>query len=250
MAWSARAVIAEDEPLLMAELRDMLAKLWPELTVLATAEDGLQAVRAIDEHNPDVLFVDIKMPGMSGLEVARHASRRCHVVFVTAYDAHAVAAFEQGAVDYVMKPFSAARLATTVTRVRERLAHAPAPLDGILQALAARGRAKPFLRWITASHGKDMRLITVDEIDYLKADDKYTVIVAGDRQSLVRRPIKELVDELDPEAFLQIHRGTLVNVNAIAGVTRDLSGRLRVKLKRQRETLAVSAPYVHLFRAK
>jgi DNA-binding LytR/AlgR family response regulator len=149
-----------------------------------------------------------------------------------------------------MKPFSAARLATTVARVRERLAHAPAPLDGILQALAGRGRAKPFLRWITASHGKDMRLITVDEIDYLKADDKYTVIVAGDRQSLVRRPIKELVDELDPEAFLQIHRGTLVNVNAIAGVTRDLSGRLRVKLKRQRETLAVSAPYVHLFRAK
>ncbi|HEY1325879.1 MAG TPA: LytTR family DNA-binding domain-containing protein [Casimicrobiaceae bacterium] len=250
MPHSARAVIAEDEPLLMAELRDMLAKLWPELAIVATAEDGLQAVRAIDEHHPDVLFLDIKMPGMSGLDVAHYASRLCHVIFVTAYDAHAVAAFEQGAIDYVMKPFSAARLATTISRVRQRLANAPAELDGVIRALARRGAKRPYVRWITASHGKDMRLITVDEIDYVKADDKYAVIVAGNRESLVRRPIKELIEELDPDVFLQIHRGTLVNVNAIGGVTRDLSGKLRVKLKRRPETLAVSAPYMHLFRAK
>jgi DNA-binding LytR/AlgR family response regulator len=244
------AVLAEDEPLLLAELRDMLAKLWPELDIVATAEDGLAAVRAIDEHHPDILFVDIKMPGISGLEVARHASPRSHVVFVTAYDAHAIAAFEQGALDYVMKPFSAARLAATVSRVKDRLQQGPADLQGLLQSLAQAGAKKSYLRWITASHGREMRLITVDQIDYVKSDDKYTVIVAGDRESVIRRPLKELVDELDPEVFVQIHRGTLVNVNAIAGVTRNISGALRVKLKRRPETLAVSAPYMHLFRPK
>lgn len=245
-----RAVIAEDEPLLLADLQDMLARLWPELEIVAAVDEGIAAARAIDEHHPDVLFVDIKMPGMSGLEVARHAGARCHVVFVTAYDAHAVAAFEQGALDYVMKPFSAARLAATVSRVKERVSQSPAQLEGLLQTLADAGARKSYLRWITASHGKETRLITVDQIDYIKSDDKYTVIVAGDREAVVRRPLKELVDELDPEVFLQIHRGTLVNVNAVAGVTRSISGGLRVTLKRRPETLAVSAPYAHLFRPK
>jgi DNA-binding LytR/AlgR family response regulator len=149
-----------------------------------------------------------------------------------------------------MKPFTAARIATATTRLKQRLAQPPAGLEGILQALAGRGAKKPYVRWITASQGKDMRLITVDEIDYVRAEDKYTVIVSAEREAVIRRPIRELIDELDPEVFLQIHRATVVNVNAIAGVTRDLTGRLRVQLKRRPETLPVSAPYVYLFRSK
>ncbi len=190
------------------------------------------------------------MPGMSGLDVAKQASGRCHIAFVTAYDKYAVAAFEQGAVDYVMKPFSAARLATTVARLKQKVAGTPANLDGLLRALAeAAGSAKEYLRWITASQGDELRLITVEEISYFQADNKYTLVVTAQQNSLIRRPIKELIDELDPQVFWQIHRGTLVNVNAIAGVTRDMGGHLRVKLKERKETLQVSEPYVHLFKS-
>jgi DNA-binding LytR/AlgR family response regulator len=244
-----RAVIAEDEPLLMAELREMLAKLWPELAIVGAAQDGFEAFRLLEEQKPDVLFLDIRMPGTSGLEIARRASGRCHVVFVTAYERYAVDAFEQGAVDYVMKPFTAARLATAIARLTEKLAFAPARLEGILQALAAAAPKKQYLRWITASQGNDLRLITTDRICYIKADNKYTVVVTADRESLIRRPIKELIDELDPDVFRQIHRGTVVNVNEIAGVTRDFSGKLHVRLKQRKETLLVSDPYVHLFRS-
>lgn len=243
------AVIAEDEPVLRAELREMLAKVWPELIVRAEVQDGFEALQALAAHTPDVLFLDIEMPGMSGLEVARQASGKCHVAFVTAYDKYAVAAFEQGAVDYVMKPFSPARLATTVARLKDKAASAPANLDGLLRTLsdAARG-GKDYLRWITASQGNELRLITVEEICYFEADHKYTLVVTAQQQSLIRRPIKELIDELDPRVFWQIHRGTVVNANAIAGVTRDLGGNLRVKLKGRNETLAVSEPYRHLFK--
>jgi len=244
-----RAVIAEDEPVLRGELRDTLAKLWPELVVCAEAADGFEALRALAEHRPDILFLDIEMPGMSGLEVAKQASGKCHVAFVTAYDKYAVAAFEQGAVDYVMKPFSPARLASTVGRLKEKVASAPANLDGLLRALADGGRtAKDYLRWITASQGNELRLITVEEICYFEADSKYTLVVTAQQQSLIRRPIKELIEELDPKIFWQIHRGTVVNVNAIAGVTRDMSGHLRIKLRGRTETLAVSEPYRHLFK--
>jgi DNA-binding LytR/AlgR family response regulator len=188
------------------------------------------------------------MPGMSGLEVARQASGRCHVVFVTAYDKYAVAAFDEGALDYVMKPFSAARLAATVARVKQRMQTAPANLDGILKALAGRGNGKGYLRWITASQGQNLRMITVDEICYFRADSKYTLVVTPDSESLIRRPIKELLEELDPAVFWQIHRSTLVNVNAIAGINRDLRGRLRVRLKQRAEKLDVSESYVHLFK--
>jgi DNA-binding LytR/AlgR family response regulator len=244
-----KAVIAEDELVLREELREVLAKLWPELVICAEAEDGIEALRALAEHAPDILFLDIQMPGLSGLEVAKQASGKCHVAFVTAYDKYAVAAFEQGAVDYVMKPFSSARLATTVTRLKEKIASAPANLDGLLKSLAeAAGAHKEYLRWITASQGNDLRLITVEEICYFQADNKYTLVVTADQESLIRRPIKELIDELDPKIFWQIHRGTLVNVNAIAGVQRDLGGRLRVKVKQRKETLTVSEPYLHLFK--
>ena len=244
-----KAVIAEDEPVLRGELRSTLKELWPELTISAEAEDGIEALRALSEHAPDILFLDIQMPGLNGLEVAKQASGRCHIAFVTAYDKYAVAAFEQGAVDYVMKPFSAARLATTVMRLKEKVASAPANLDGILKSLTeAVNASKEYLRWITAAQGDELRLITVEEICYFQADNKYTLVVTAQQESLIRRPIKELIDELDPKMFWQIHRGTLVNVSAIAGVSRDMGGHLRVKLKERKETLAVSEPYMHLFK--
>jgi DNA-binding LytR/AlgR family response regulator len=249
MTQSLKAVIAEDEPILRSELKDVLARLWPELTICAEAEDGIDAVRALAAHAPHIMFLDIQMPGLSGLEVAKQASGKCHVAFVTAYDKYAVAAFEQGAVDYVMKPFSPARLATTVARLKEKVASAPASLDGLLKSLAdIAGSNREYLRWVTASQGTDLRLITVEEIVYFQADNKYTLVVTPQQESLIRRPIKELADELDPRIFWQIHRGTLVNVNAIAGVTRDIGGHLRVKLKQRKEMLPVSESYVHLFK--
>jgi DNA-binding LytR/AlgR family response regulator len=239
-----KAVIAEDEPLLRAELKEMLTRLWPELSICAETEDGVEALHAIEQHAPDVLFL-----GMSGLEVARQAGSKCHIVFVTAYDQYAVAAFEQGAVDYVMKPFSASRLATTIARLKEKAGSAPANLEGLVQALLKASGTKEYLRWITATQGQDLRLITVDEICYFQADSKYTLVVTPQQQSLIRRPIKELVQELDPAMFWQIHRGTVINVNAIAGVHRDLGGQLRVKFRDRTETLSVSEPYVHLFKS-
>jgi DNA-binding LytR/AlgR family response regulator len=245
-----KAVLAEDEPVLRVELRKTLATLWPELVICAEAEDGIGALRALNEHAPDILFLDIQMPGMSGLEVARQASGKCHVAFVTAYDKYAVAAFEQGAVDYVMKPFSPSRLATTVARLKEKMADVPANLDGLLKALAQiTNGAQQHLRWITASQGDELRLITVDEICYFQSDAKYTLVVSPERESLIRRPIKELIAELDPQTFWQIHRGTVVNVNAIAGVQREIGGHLRIKLKQRKETLPVSEPYMYLFKS-
>jgi len=243
------AVIAEDEPLLRAELRESLARLWPELQIRAEAEDGIQALLAIEKHSPGVLFLDIEMPGMSGLEVARQVGGRCHVVFVTAYDKYAIAAFEQGAIDYLMKPFSAARLATTISRLKERADSPPANLESLLQTLLKGRPAKEYLHWITATQGAELRLITIDEICYFQADNKYTLVVTPQQESLIRRPIKDLLQELDPARFWQIHRSTVINVNAIAGVSRDIGGHLRVKLKERKETLAVSDPYAHLFKS-
>jgi len=243
------AVIAEDEPLLRGELKEALTSLWPELEIRAEAEDGVQAIRALEVHEPDVLFLDIQMPRMSGLDVARVASGRCHVVFVTAYDQYAVAAFEQGVVDYVMKPFSPARLATAIARVRERVKGAPADLGGLLRALAEQSRpARQFLRWISVAEGRTVRLIIVEEICYFQADNKYTLVVTATTQSLITKTIKELIEELDPEVFFQVHRGTIVNVNAISAVHRDLHGRPEIRLKQRKEVLQVSATFAHLFR--
>jgi DNA-binding LytR/AlgR family response regulator len=242
-------VIAEDEALLRGELRDALARLWPELEVVAEAADGIEAARAVEAHAPDVLFLDIEMPGMSGLDVARVASGRCHVVFVTAYDRYAVAAFDQGAVDYVMKPFSTARLATAIARVRERAKGAPPAIDRLIEDLGAiRREHREPIRWITALQGDDVRLITVEDVCYFEASDKYTRVVTPDQESLIRKSIKDLVQDLDPKQFWQIHRSTVVNVNAIAGLRRDLRGRLSVKLKQRDETLGVSESFAHLFR--
>lgn len=243
-----KAIIAEDEALLRTELRTKLAGLWPELAISAEASDGLAAIRALAEHTPDILFLDIQMPGMTGLEVARLASGKCHVVFVTAYDKYAVAAFEQGAVDYVMKPFSSSRLAETVERLKDRLRDRPASLDGILSLLASKVGNREHLRWVTASQGNNLSVITVEQICYFQADNKYTLVITPDHEAVIRRPIKELVEAVDPHMFWQIHRSTLVNINAIAGVTRDFRGHLQVRLKQRKETLPVSESYTHLFK--
>lgn len=243
------AIIVEDEPVLRAQLQELLGAVWPELKIVATAEDGIQATKALRQHDPDVLFLDIQMPGLTGLEIAKHASGRCHVVFVTAYDQYAVAAFEEGAVDYVMKPLNAARLATACDRVKTRLPTAPVNLENLLEMLAKRAaQAHSYLRWINASQGADVRLITVDEICYFQSDTKYTRAVTANNECLIRKSLKELLDELDPSLFWQIHRSTIVNVNAIAAVSRDFAGHLIVKLKNRKETLPVSQPFAHLFR--
>jgi DNA-binding LytR/AlgR family response regulator len=245
------AIVAEDETTLRTQLVEQLGQLWPELAIVGEAGDGVQALRLLDEHRPDVMFLDIEMPGATGLEVARQASGRCHVVFVTAYDQHAVAAFDQGAVDYVLKPVSAARLFTAVSRLKQRLGSPPARLDAALNGLQGSGlpaATRQYLRWINASVGQNLKLITVDEVSYFQADNKYTRVVTGEGEALIRKPLKELVEELDPNQFWQIHRSTLVNAMSIAGVTRDFRGRMLVKLKSRPETLLVSDSYTHRFR--
>jgi DNA-binding LytR/AlgR family response regulator len=242
-------VIAEDEAVLREELQARIVSLWPELEICAAVADGEQALAALGRYRPQVLFLDVQMPGLTGLEVARAASGLCHVVFVTAHDEHAVAAFEQGAVDYVMKPFSSERLQVAIERLRSRLASPPANLEGLLAALARQvARPRAYLHWINASVGNDLRLVTVDEVCYFRSDAKYTRIVTESQESLIRKPVRELALELDPDRFWQIHRSIIVNVSEIARVRRDFRGRIELHLRRRPETLPVSQPYVSLFR--
>jgi DNA-binding LytR/AlgR family response regulator len=243
------AVIAEDEPHLREELRESLLALWPELEIVGEAQNGIEALRLLNSVSPDILFLDIQMPGLTGMEVAAQANGRCHVMFVTAYDKYAIAAFDQGAVDYVLKPFTVARLATAIGRLKERVDAAPANLGGLLKALAAHGsETKTWLRWINASEGSNVRLITVDEILYFQADNKYTLVYTEEQEAVIRKPIKELLSQLDPEIFWQIHRGTVVNINAIKTLHKTLAGTLEIQLKKRTELLPVSASYAHLFK--
>ena len=242
------AIIAEDETILRDELAEMLGSLWPELNLVAKVEDGVAALAALDKHSPDIIFLDIQMPRLTGLDVARQATHRCHVVFVTAYEEFAVNAFEQGAVDYVLKPFTAGRLATTVARLKSKLSSEPADLSRVLELLSQKNTGKAYLRWINASRGTAVRLITVEEILYFKADNKYTLVVTSDGESLIRKTIRELTDELDPAVFWQTHRSTVVNVNAIDSVVRDISGHPQVRLKSRKELLPVSDQYAHRFK--
>lgn len=243
------AVLAEDEPVLRDELTSQLASLWPELQIMASTDSGIDALHAIETTHPDVVFLDIQMPGLNGIDVAKSVQGRCHIVFVTAYDHHAIEAFEHGALDYVMKPLSSARLITTVARLKERLTRPPVQIDAILSKLADRtGGPNAWLRWVNASQGQDIRLITVDEICYFKADNKYTLVVTRESESLIRKSIRDLLERLDPAIFWQIHRSTIVNVGAIAAVHRCENGTCEVRLKSRPETLSVSIPFVHLFR--
>ncbi|MFC3552466.1 LytR/AlgR family response regulator transcription factor [Lysobacter cavernae] len=253
----AKAVIAEDEALLRQSLVELLAQAWPQLQIVAQCEDGASALEAIDEHAPDVAFLDIRMPGLSGLEVAAaaaEASSTTQVVFVTAYDQYAIDAFERGAIDYLLKPVSPERLAATVQRVQARAAagqvdaSALAALVEKLGVLPRRAGGEPPLTWITASAGRETRLILVDDVAYFRADNKYTVVMTAEGEAIIRKSIRELLDALDPAAFRQIHRSTIVNLKAIASITRDDTGRGTVRLKNRPETLTVSQPFMALFR--
>lgn len=246
---SATAVIAEDEPLLRAELKEALGKLWPELTVVAEAGDGAEAILAMQRHAPAILFLDIQMPGVSGLEIAEQASGRAHVVFVTAYSEHAAAAFERGAIDYIVKPISMARLAKTVARLRQRLRSAPAELHGLLDLLkAAVPDEQRYLRWLTVPHGRELRVVTTDEICYLRAASKYTSVFTANAEYLLTNTLKAMREKLDPHAFWQIHRSFVVNVREIQTIHRSLQGSFEVQLRQRRELLPVSAAHAHLFK--
>lgn len=252
-----RCVVAEDEALLRESLVDLLGQVWPELEIVASCEDGGSALEAIAEHRPEVVFLDIRMPGLSGLEVASsvvEAGIRTEVVFVTAYDQYAIDAFERGASDYLLKPVARERLANTVARVQARLQRGGqdgGQLQDLLQrlqALAAPQPAAPPLVWLTASRGQETRLILVDDVAYFQADSKYTVVMTAEGEALLRKPIRDLLAVLDPTHFKQVHRSTIVNLRAVAGVTRDESGRGILRLKNRPETLAVSQPFMGLFR--
>jgi DNA-binding LytR/AlgR family response regulator len=252
-----RCVIAEDEKLLRDELVALLREAAPELEIAAVCEDGAEAVEAIATHQPGVAFLDIRMPGLSGLEVAASAAETSpgtQVVFVTAYNQYAIDAFDRGAVDYLLKPIAPERLAATLKRVAARAA-AGAVDAGALAAIVEQLRGKvpaerktPPLQWITASTGKETRLILVEDVAYFRADDKYTVVMTAEGESLIRKPIRELLDVLDADVFKQVHRSTIVNLKAVAGVTRDETGRGTLRLRSRPETLPVSLTFMPLFR--
>jgi DNA-binding LytR/AlgR family response regulator len=244
------AVIADDEPLLRAQLRTRLARAWPELEVVHEMENGRDIEQVIDEFAPRLFFLDIHMPGVNGLEAARAVGARAHVVFVTAFDQYAVEAFERGAIDYVLKPFNEERLAVTVARLKERMTSSPAKLEDLMESLASRlvPRASDPLRWIKASVGSNVRLIPVEEVLFFQSDEKYTRVVTQDAESLIRKPIRELLDELDPAKFWQIHRATIVNVDYIASVKRGLKDQAEIALRDHAETLVVSRAFTHLFK--
>jgi DNA-binding LytR/AlgR family response regulator len=252
------ALIADDEPLLREALARLLANAWPELEIAACARNGREAVELFEAKQPDICFLDVHMPGLSGVQAAHQIGRRAHLVFVTAFDQYAVQAFAQGALDYLVKPVEPARLADTVARLQERLRTAQPALntETLLQQLAAKLKqdlAPLPLRWIRATVGQSLRLIPVDEIDFLRSDEKYTLIAwRGDEgkpgEALIRMPLKELVAQLDPELFAQVHRSVVVNLRAISHVKRGLNETADIHLKGRSEVLPVSRNYLHLFR--
>lgn len=255
------AIIADDERLMREQLRSRLAEVWPDLQVVAEARNGQEAVDLVRTHRPDLAFLDIRMPGKTGIEAAREIGEDCHVVFITAYNEYAVEAFEQGAVDYVLKPAERDRLELTVSRLKRRLGGKPTDLSELLSRLSAHLEGKPpaaggaspasprqHLQWIQASMGQQLRMIPVAEVLFFTSDEKYTRVQTETFEALIRKPIKELIEELDPEQFWQIHRSTIVNARAISGITRDFRGRQLVALKNFPEKLEVSRSFTHLFK--
>jgi DNA-binding LytR/AlgR family response regulator len=248
-----RAIIADDEKELRGFLKARLQEAWPELEICGEAANGQEAVALIESEEPDIAFLDIRMPGLSGLQVAERIAGACPIVFVTAYDRYAVEAFESEVVDYLLKPISKERLAVTVARLKERLKAGDAPTPAyaeLLESLVAKvsGGRGGFLRWIRAQHKDGVRLIPVEEVDYFKADEKYTLVLTAGGESLIRKSIRELAEELDPTQFWQIHRGVIVNASRIEKITRSLTGRGIVKLKNRPEPLVVSRHFLHLFK--
>jgi DNA-binding LytR/AlgR family response regulator len=252
------ALIADDEPLLREALVRMLASAWPALEIVAQARNGREAIDQFEAHRPNVCFLDVQMPGKTGVEAAQHIGRRAHLVFVTAFDEYAVQAFAQGALDYLVKPVEPARLAETVLRLQERLRAAQPALDteALLQQLARAltpSSTPQTLRWLRASVGATVRLIAVQDIDFLRAEEKYTQIAwrddAGEpREAVIRTALKELISQLDAAQFAQVHRSVVVNLSAVSHVTRGANETADIHLKGRQETLPVSRTYLHLFR--
>ncbi len=245
-----RILIAEDEPLMRERLLEMLQQSWPDANVVLVAENGNDAWDGFLEHEPDVVFLDIRMPGLSGLEVAEKIGKAAHVVFVTAYDQYAVDAFDAGAVDYLLKPVQAERLDKALERLRRRMAAAPADLGDLLRHLKASlpGQQPDKLKWIKATVGKQIRLIDVNDVLFFQSDTKYTRVVLADSEALVKIALKDLLGTLDGERFWQIHRGTVVNVKAVAAVERIDAERMEVIVRGCSEKLPVSRSFTHLFR--
>ena len=268
-----RCLIADDERLMREQLRSRLAEVWPELQIVAEAKNGMEAVQLTEEHHPDLVFLDIRMPGRTGIEAARDMAQLptddecadawpgCEIVFITAYDQYAIEAFEQGVVDYVLKPAERERLALTVERIKKRLAQRQAGvvaeaqrpagqgMQQLLQQLASQlPNATPRLRWIQATVGQSIQMIPVEEVLFFISDEKYTRVQTATLEALIRKPIKELVDELDANLFWQIHRSTLVNTRVIAGISRDARGRQLVSVKGHAEKLEVSRSFIGLFK--
>jgi DNA-binding LytR/AlgR family response regulator len=246
------AMIADDEAAMREQLRARLLEVWPALDVVAVASNGIEAVEMAARHQPQIAFLDIRMPGMGGIEAARQLYNRCHIVFATAYDQYAVEAFEQGAIDYLLKPVTAERLATTCARLRKRLQQAPqdigaqlAQLGSLLQQGTSPKRS--YLRWIQAQVGGSLRMVSTREILFFQSDEKYTRVQTATAELLIRKTLKELADELDPDEFWRIHRSTLVRVDAIAEVSRDLRGRQMLRVKNHPQKLEVSRNHSHLF---
>lgn len=249
------AVIADDEKQLRIYLRSRLADLWPELVICGEAENGYQALELIESRRPGIAFLDIKMPGLSGLEVARRMTADCIVVFITAYDEFAIEAFENEAVDYLLKPVADERLAKTIARLKKQLAASPPSSSGqisdTLERLLFRLKDQGdggYLKWIKARRGEQVQLVAVDDVHYFRAEDKYTMVKTGDGEYLIKMSIRQLAGELNPEQFWRIHRSTIVRVSCVAGVHRSFSGRLLIKLKDLPESLTVSRSYAHLFK--
>jgi DNA-binding LytR/AlgR family response regulator len=261
-----RAVLADDERLMREQLKSRLREVWPELDIVGEAKNGAEAVALVAKESPDLAFLDIRMPEMTGIEAARQIAGMCQIVFITAYDQYAVEAFEHGAIDYVLKPAERERLAVTVARLKQRLqaqhggpgylaeaervSHVLGELaDRLAKAPGAETPARPAsLKWIQASIGQGLRLIPVDDILFFQSDEKYTRVQTAQFEALIKKPIRELIEELDPDQFWQIHRSTLVNTAAIAGVTRDFRGRQVVSVKGHTEKLEVSRTFTHLFK--
>ena len=245
----ATALIAEDEPLMRERLKEKLAQVWPELSIVAEATDGDEALALFDAHAPQIAFLDIRMPGRTGLEVAASIGSDCHIVFITAYDQYALAAFEAGAVDYLLKPVEEDRLAQTVERVQRKLAAPPADLSALIAQLReAAPSPRQRLRWIKAAVGKQVKLIAVSDVVYFQSDAKYTRVVLAQSDAYIRTPLKDLLAELDPDKFWQIHRSTVVNLDQVAGVLREDAERQFVLLKQRPERLPISRQFTHLFK--
>lgn len=267
-ALSARALIADDEPLLRESLQLALREAWPELEIVGAARNGREALELFERERPDIVFLDVHMPGINGVDAARQIARRAQIVFVTAYEQYAVQAFEQGALDYLVKPVEMIRLRDTVQRLQQRLQARPAamavadtgdalgaqdsPLEAAIEALAQRLKLAPaqpeYLQWLRASVGSTLKLIPVDQIIFLRSDEKYTLVVWDEGEALIRTPIRELIEQLDPKRFAQVHRSVVVNLHAISHITRGANETADVHLRGRSEVLPVSRSYLHLFR--